>query len=92
MPGRPGRPKRIVRICWEHLAKEPVQMVFNSHLQQSFDCILMVARDMESKCALFCAAIVEAVVMSGGRKAAGAIRGGNPQSRWWTPEVRGLSG
>ncbi|TWW74691.1 hypothetical protein D4764_14G0006940 [Takifugu flavidus] len=37
MPDRPGRPKHIVRVCWEHLA---------------------------------------------------ACRGGNAQTRWWTPAVR----
>ncbi|KAI3368218.1 hypothetical protein L3Q82_007945 [Scortum barcoo] len=89
MPGRPGRPKRIVRVCWERLAEEPVQMVFNSQLRQSFDCIPKEAGDMESEWALFHAAIVEAAAMSCGRKAAGASGGGNPRTRWWTPEVVG---
>ncbi|KAI3376018.1 hypothetical protein L3Q82_016547, partial [Scortum barcoo] len=52
------------RICWEHLAEEPFQMVFNSHLLQSFDCILRVAGDMESEWALFHAAIAEAAVVA----------------------------
>ncbi|KAI3353866.1 hypothetical protein L3Q82_005074 [Scortum barcoo] len=47
MLGRPGGPKQIVRVCWECLAEEPVQMVFNSHLRQSFDCIPRVAGDMD---------------------------------------------
>ena len=34
---RPGRPKRIVRVCWEHLAESPVRRSFNSHLRQSFN-------------------------------------------------------
>ncbi|KAI3368534.1 hypothetical protein L3Q82_025543 [Scortum barcoo] len=92
MPDRPGRPKRIVRVCWERLAEEPVQMVFNSNLRQSFNCIPRVAGDMESEWALFRAAIVEAATMSCGCKAAGASHGGNPRTHWWTPEVRGLSG
>ncbi|KAI3371455.1 hypothetical protein L3Q82_024056 [Scortum barcoo] len=78
MPDRPGRPKRIVRVCWERLAEEPVQMVFNSHLQQSFDCIPRVVADMESEWALFCATIVEVAAMSCGRRAAGASRKRQP--------------
>ncbi|TWW77345.1 hypothetical protein D4764_12G0007350 [Takifugu flavidus] len=38
---------------------------------------------------MFRSAIVEAAVASCGCKAAGAGRGGNPRTRWWTPEVRG---
>ncbi|XP_008333667.1 glutamate receptor ionotropic, delta-2-like [Cynoglossus semilaevis] len=34
---RPGRPKRIVRVCWERLAESPVRMAFNSHHRESFD-------------------------------------------------------
>ncbi|KAK0145690.1 hypothetical protein N1851_015412 [Merluccius polli] len=37
MPVRPGRPKRIVRVCWERLAESPVRESFNSHLRESFD-------------------------------------------------------
>lgn len=29
---RPGRPKRIVRVCWECLAEAPIREVFNSRL------------------------------------------------------------
>uniref|UniRef100_A0A8C6Q6A0 Reverse transcriptase domain-containing protein n=1 Tax=Nothobranchius furzeri TaxID=105023 RepID=A0A8C6Q6A0_NOTFU len=43
MPRRPGRPKHIVRVCWEHLAEEPVKTVFNSHLRQSFDRLFNIA-------------------------------------------------
>ncbi|KAI3354769.1 hypothetical protein L3Q82_004595 [Scortum barcoo] len=31
---RPGRPKRIVRVCWERLAEPSVREVFNSHLRE----------------------------------------------------------
>ncbi|KAI3351322.1 hypothetical protein L3Q82_005867 [Scortum barcoo] len=32
---RPGRPKRIVRVCcWERLAEPSVREVFNSHLRK----------------------------------------------------------
>ncbi|KAI3372556.1 hypothetical protein L3Q82_023031 [Scortum barcoo] len=36
----------------------------------------------------FSASIVDAAVRSCGRKVSGACRGGNPRTRWWTPEVR----
>ncbi|TWW73420.1 hypothetical protein D4764_15G0008140 [Takifugu flavidus] len=38
---------------------------------------------------MFRSTIVEVAVASCGCKAAGAGRGGNPRTRWWTPEVRG---
>uniref|UniRef100_A0A671TUB9 Endonuclease/exonuclease/phosphatase domain-containing protein n=1 Tax=Sparus aurata TaxID=8175 RepID=A0A671TUB9_SPAAU len=34
---RLGRPKHIVRVCWERLAESSVGEVFNSHLRESFD-------------------------------------------------------
>ncbi|TWW56001.1 hypothetical protein D4764_09G0010510 [Takifugu flavidus] len=37
MPDRPGRPKRVVRVCWERLAESPVRRSFNSRLRESFD-------------------------------------------------------
>ncbi|KAI3353503.1 hypothetical protein L3Q82_020024 [Scortum barcoo] len=37
---------------------------------------------------MFSASIVDAAVRSCGRKVSGACRGGNPRTRWWTPEVR----
>lgn len=88
-PRGPGRPKRTVRVCWERLAEEPVQMIFNSHPRESFDRVPRAEGDTESEWALFRSAIVEVAVASCGRKAAGASRGGNPRTRWWTPEVRG---
>uniref|UniRef100_A0A8C6M635 Reverse transcriptase domain-containing protein n=1 Tax=Nothobranchius furzeri TaxID=105023 RepID=A0A8C6M635_NOTFU len=89
MPRRPGRPKSIVRVCWECLAEEPVKTVFNSHLRQSFDRVPRAVGDIDSEWALFHSAIVEAAVASCGRKVAGVSRGGNPRTRWWTSEVRG---
>uniref|UniRef100_A0A8C6P0R9 Endonuclease/exonuclease/phosphatase domain-containing protein n=1 Tax=Nothobranchius furzeri TaxID=105023 RepID=A0A8C6P0R9_NOTFU len=68
MPRRPGRPKRIVRFCWERLAEEPVKTIFNSHLRQSFDHVPRAVGDIESEWALFHSAIVEAAVASCGRK------------------------
>uniref|UniRef100_A0A8C6LTH4 Endonuclease/exonuclease/phosphatase domain-containing protein n=1 Tax=Nothobranchius furzeri TaxID=105023 RepID=A0A8C6LTH4_NOTFU len=89
MPHRPGRPKCIVRVCWERLAEEPAKMVFSSHLRQSFDHIPSAVGDIDSEWALFHSAIIEAAVASCGRKVAGASHGGNPLTRWWTPKVRG---
>ncbi|KAI3361336.1 hypothetical protein L3Q82_013517 [Scortum barcoo] len=86
---RPGRPKRIVRVCWERLAEPSVREVFNSHLRKSFSQIPREAGDIESEWTMFSASIVDAaMVRSCGRKVSGACRGGNPRTRWWTPEVR----
>ncbi|KAK3535001.1 hypothetical protein QTP70_001959 [Hemibagrus guttatus] len=39
MPDRLGRPKCIVRVCWERLADPSVRGVFNSHLRENFNQI-----------------------------------------------------
>ena len=44
---------------------------------------------MESDGAMFHAATVNAAARSCGTKVAGASRGGNPRTRWWTPELKG---
>ncbi|KAI3375438.1 hypothetical protein L3Q82_021924, partial [Scortum barcoo] len=85
---RPGRPKRIVRVCWERLAEPSVREVFNSHHRKSFSKIPREAGDFESEWTMFSASIVDAAVQSCGRKVSGACHGGNPRTRWWTPEVR----
>uniref|UniRef100_A0A8C9TU99 Islet cell autoantigen 1 like n=1 Tax=Scleropages formosus TaxID=113540 RepID=A0A8C9TU99_SCLFO len=85
---RPGRPKRIVRVCWERLAEAPVREVFNSHLRQSFNQVPREVGDIESEWTMFRSSIVGAAVRSCGHKVSGACRGGNPRTRWWTPEVR----
>uniref|UniRef100_A0A3P8VPY1 Endonuclease/exonuclease/phosphatase domain-containing protein n=1 Tax=Cynoglossus semilaevis TaxID=244447 RepID=A0A3P8VPY1_CYNSE len=85
---RPGRPKRIVRVCWERLAESPVRGAFNSHLRESFEQVPREAGDIESEWTMFSTSIVDAAVRSCGRKVSGACRGGNPRTRWWTPEVR----
>ncbi|KAI3352266.1 hypothetical protein L3Q82_005245 [Scortum barcoo] len=47
------------------------------------------AGDIESEWTMFSASIVDARRFgSCGRKVSGACRGGNPRTRWWTPEVR----
>ncbi|KAI3376847.1 hypothetical protein L3Q82_000103 [Scortum barcoo] len=84
---RPGRPKRIVRVCWERLAEPSVREVFNSHLRKSFSQIPREAGDIESEWTMFSASIVDAAVRSCGRKVSGACRGGNPRTRWWTPGI-----
>ena len=43
---------------------------------------------MESEWTMFSTSIVEAAARSCGRRVSGACRGGNPRTRWWTPEVR----
>ncbi|KAK3518329.1 hypothetical protein QTP86_018784, partial [Hemibagrus guttatus] len=68
MLDRLGRPKRIVRVCWECLADPSVRGVFNSHLRESFNQI----------------SIDDAAIRSCGRKVSGASRGGNPRTQWWT--------
>uniref|UniRef100_A0A8C6LNK6 Endonuclease/exonuclease/phosphatase domain-containing protein n=1 Tax=Nothobranchius furzeri TaxID=105023 RepID=A0A8C6LNK6_NOTFU len=72
MPVRPGRPKRIARVCWECLAEYPVRRSFNSHLQQNFQNVLGEVGDIESEWTLFHASIVEAADRSCGRRIIGA--------------------
>ncbi|KAK3561638.1 hypothetical protein QTP86_011885 [Hemibagrus guttatus] len=88
MPDRLGRPKCIVRVCWEHLADPSVRGVFNSHLRESFNQIPREVGDIESEWTMFSTSIVDAAIQSCGRKVSGAGRGGNPRTQWWTLEVR----
>ncbi|KAK3544176.1 hypothetical protein QTP86_006032 [Hemibagrus guttatus] len=88
MPDRLGRPKRIVRVCWEHLADPSVRGVFNSHLRESFNQIPREVGDIESEWTMFSTSIVDAAIRSCGRKVSGAGCGGNPRTQWWTLEVR----
>ncbi|TWW57321.1 R2DM Retrovirus-related Pol polyprotein from type II retrotransposable element [Takifugu flavidus] len=85
LPDRPGRPKRVVRVCWERLAESPVRRSFNSRLRESFDHVPGEAGDIESEWTVFRASIVEAADWCCGRKVVGACRGGNARTRWWTP-------
>ncbi|KAK3558852.1 hypothetical protein QTP86_030442 [Hemibagrus guttatus] len=68
MPDRLGRPKRIVRVCWERLADPSVRGVFNSHLQESFNQIPREVGDIESEWTMFSTSIVDAAIRSCGRK------------------------
>ncbi|KAK3531113.1 hypothetical protein QTP70_011063 [Hemibagrus guttatus] len=88
MPDRLGRPKRIVRVCWERLADPSVRGVFNSHLRESFNQIPREVGDIESEWTMLSSSIVDAAIRSCGRKVSGAGRGGNPRTQWWTLEVR----
>ncbi len=83
-----GRPKHTVRVCWERLAESPVREIFNSHLRRSFERIPREVGDIESEWTMFSSSIVDAASRSCGCKVSGACRGGNPRTRWWTPEVR----
>ncbi|XP_076740219.1 uncharacterized protein LOC143418639 [Maylandia zebra] len=88
---RPGAPKRVVRVCWERLAEAPVREIFNAHLRQSFNSIPRETGDIESEWTMFSVSIAEAAALSCGRKVVGACRGGNPRTKWWTPEVKGAT-
>ncbi|KAK3550620.1 hypothetical protein QTP70_001026 [Hemibagrus guttatus] len=88
MPDRLGRPKSIVRVCWERLADPSVRGVFNSHLRESFNQMPREVGDIESEWTMFSSSIVDAAIQSCGRKVSGAARGGNPRTQWWTLEVR----
>ncbi|KAK3556749.1 hypothetical protein QTP70_016703 [Hemibagrus guttatus] len=88
MPDRLGRPKRIVRVCWERLADPSVRGVLNSHIRESFNQIPREVGDIESEWTMFSTSIVDAAIRSCGRKVSGAGRGGNPRTQWWTLEVR----
>ncbi|KAI3368642.1 hypothetical protein L3Q82_025647, partial [Scortum barcoo] len=75
---RPGRPKRIVRVCWEHLVEPSVREVFNSHLWENFSQIPREAGPWSAEGSsklwmqgLWCLSWQA-----------------TPERRWWTPEVR----
>ncbi|KAK3510565.1 hypothetical protein QTP70_010565 [Hemibagrus guttatus] len=68
MPDRLGRPKRIVRVCWECLADPSIRGVFNSHLWESFNQIPREVGDIESEWTMFSTSIVDAAIRSCGRK------------------------
>ncbi|KAK3534007.1 hypothetical protein QTP86_000514 [Hemibagrus guttatus] len=78
MLDRLGRPKRIVRVCWERLADPFVREVFNSYLRESFNQIPREVGDIESEWTMFSSSIVDAAIRSCGCKVSGAGPGGNP--------------
>lgn len=40
MLNRPGKPKQVGQMHWEHSTEPPVRDIFNSHLGQSFSCCI----------------------------------------------------
>ncbi|XP_057705300.1 uncharacterized protein LOC130923569 isoform X1 [Corythoichthys intestinalis] len=77
---RPGRPKRIVRVCWERLAESPVRKSFNTHFRQTFSLVPGEVGHIESEWTMFCTSIVKVADRSCGRMVVGACHGGNPRS------------
>lgn len=71
---RPGRPKPIVRVCWECLAEPPAREVF--HFSKSLSEILMEAGDIESKWTMVSASITDVAASSCESKFSGARHGG----------------
>ncbi len=39
LPDRPGKPRCVVKVSWEHLAEASVCKVFNTHYWKNFLCI-----------------------------------------------------
>ncbi|KAK3570524.1 hypothetical protein QTP86_022063, partial [Hemibagrus guttatus] len=68
IPDRLGRPKRIVRVCWERLADPSIRGIFNSHLRESFNQIPREVGDIESEWTMFSSSIVDAAIRSCGHK------------------------
>ncbi|KAI3365796.1 hypothetical protein L3Q82_000794 [Scortum barcoo] len=84
---RPGRPKRIVRVCWERLAEPSVREVFNSHLRKSFSQIPREAGTLSPSgpCSLPPLSTRQFEVVDA-RSLVPVVA--IPRTRWWTPEVR----
>ncbi|KAK3569032.1 hypothetical protein QTP86_021564, partial [Hemibagrus guttatus] len=81
IPDRLGRPKRIVRVCWERLADPSVRGVFNSHLRESFNQIPREVGDIESEWTMFPSSNVDAAIRSCGPKVSGARISSIPLTR-----------
>lgn len=60
---RLGKPKQVVRVNWEHLAKELVRRVFKSHLWMNF-LITGEIEEMGSEKVMLKASTVEAALRS----------------------------
>ncbi|KAK3569395.1 hypothetical protein QTP86_027811 [Hemibagrus guttatus] len=84
MPDRLGRPKCIVRVCWERLADPSVRGVFNSHLRESFN---QIPREVGTL-SLSGPCSPPPLLTQPSGAVSGAGRGGNPRTQWWTLEVR----
>lgn len=77
-----GRPKPIVRVCWELMAEPSAREVFNSHIQKIFSQIPREAGDIESKWTTFSASITDVAALSCGSNFFGARHGGKFYT-WW---------
>ncbi|KAK3507958.1 hypothetical protein QTP70_005040 [Hemibagrus guttatus] len=77
----------LLDFCASHsLSITNTRGVFNSHIRKSFNQIPREVGDIESEWTMFSSSIVDTATC--GCKVSGACRGGNPQTQWWTPEVR----
>lgn len=47
---RPGKPKCVVRVNWERLAKCPVCWVLNSHLWRNISCLYLTLGRKSNVC------------------------------------------
>ncbi|KAK3572793.1 hypothetical protein QTP86_007398 [Hemibagrus guttatus] len=83
-----GRPKRIVRVCWERLADPSVRGGLQLPPPGEFQPDPEGGWEIESEWTMFSSSIVDAAIRSCGRKVSGAGCGGNPRTQWWTLEVR----
>ncbi|KAI3356100.1 hypothetical protein L3Q82_017365, partial [Scortum barcoo] len=72
-----GRPKCIVRVCWERLAEPSVREVFNSHLR---------TLSPSGPCSLPPLSTLQFEVVD--TRSLVPVVAGTPRTRWWTPEVR----
>lgn len=84
---RLGRPKHIMRICWECLAEVPAQMIFYSHPAEF--CLhpkggwrywVWIGHVPSPHCWVSC--------LTCGRKVVNACRSTNTRIQWWTPEAK----
>lgn len=83
MLDRSGRPKCVVRVCWECLAESSVIMSFKSHFRQNFQQF-----SGEAEWTMFHASIVGEVDWRCNLKVVGSCCSGNPRTCWWTLALR----
>lgn len=83
------------RGCWTELCTHMYSRLgtpgrSQRYLQSpsGFDSVPRKAEDIESGWTMFCTSIVEVATKSCSFIVVGAGRGGNPQTRWWTPNVK----
>ncbi len=83
---------RQTQTCREGLLGMSGRVPYQKDLQlpppPSFNRIPRESGDIKSEWTMFSTSIVDAATRSCGRKDSGACRDSNPQTRWWTPEVK----